>query len=171
MHMYAGCLLLMARLPYPTLLYPADGRMRTCAGMVRLAAARCAACYCPPPCPPRLPCLKLSRRDSPPASFCLKQLQGVPLIGIKAHCHRNFCLGRGPNAPPACCLRIDALSPLAPWQTHTMEGPEGDRGVAFLTLADLFRIAAMRRVETEYEITVSMLEVRQCIRVKHIHMM
>lgn len=44
-----------------------------------------------------------------------------------------------------------------------MEGPEEDRGVAFLTLADLFRIAAMRRVETEYEITVSMLEVRPCI--------
>ncbi|KAK9846394.1 hypothetical protein WJX81_002948 [Elliptochloris bilobata] len=39
-------------------------------------------------------------------------------------------------------------------KTHTMEGPEGDRGVAFLTLADLFRIAAARRVEADFEISV-----------------
>ena len=43
-----------------------------------------------------------------------------------------------------------------------MEGPEGDRGVAFLTLADLFRIAAARRVESDFDISVSMLEARPC---------
>ncbi len=41
-----------------------------------------------------------------------------------------------------------------------MEGPEADRGVAFLTLADLFRIAAARRVEADVDIAVSMLEAR-----------
>ena len=44
-----------------------------------------------------------------------------------------------------------------------MEGPEGDRGVAFLTLADLFRIAAARRMESEFDVTVSMLEARSCL--------
>jgi len=52
------------------------------------------------------------------------------------------------------------LARAAAAQTHTMEGPEADRGVAFLTLADLFRIAAARRVEADVNIAVSMLEAR-----------
>lgn len=70
-------------------------------------------------------------------------------------------------------LRACQLSCWAVWkwpaagvQTHTMEGPRGDRGVAFLTLADLFRIAAARRVESDFDISVSMLEARLCMAYK-----
>lgn len=40
-----------------------------------------------------------------------------------------------------------------------MEGPPGDRGVNFRTLADLFAVIEERRVESAYSVTISVLEV------------
>lgn len=45
-------------------------------------------------------------------------------------------------------------------KTWTMEGsPDGDRGVSFRAVAELFRLAHARRAECDFDVHISMVEV------------
>ena len=44
-------------------------------------------------------------------------------------------------------------------KTYTMEGPEGDRGVTFRTMHDLFEVIAKRAATHEYALKASMVEI------------
>jgi kinesin family protein C2/C3 len=44
-------------------------------------------------------------------------------------------------------------------KTFTMEGYQGNRGVNYRTLGELFNVASQRRGEVKYEISVSVMEV------------
>lgn len=44
-------------------------------------------------------------------------------------------------------------------KTYTMEGPQGDRGVNYRTLQDLFETVQAKSREADYQISICLLEV------------